>query len=89
MSDPAGGCSGKFDVKFSYEIDWKGLWEEPSTRWRLRTDRTQARLEESQDPLRRGSREEAETELENAGLDAMERLRNGSHRVALEREAQR
>ena len=52
-------------------------------------DRTQARREVSQDPLRRGARGEAETERVTAGQDALEGLLEGSRWAAMEREAQR
>ena len=52
-------------------------------------DRTQARREVSQDPLRRGASEEAENERVTDGLDVTEGLLEGSHWAAMEREAQR
>ena len=52
-------------------------------------DRTQARREVSQDPLRRGASEEAENERVTAGLDVIEGLLEGSRWAAMEREAQR
>ena len=52
-------------------------------------DRTQARREVSQDPLRRGASEETETECVTDGLDAKEGLLRGGHWAAMEREAQR
>ena len=52
-------------------------------------DRTQARREVSQDPLRRGASEEAENECVTAGLDVIEGLLEGSRWAAMEREAQR